>query len=94
LSCARIAGAIYAAIGLIFGALFSLLALLGIVFSSTQRTLGQNSLSPLIGGIIGIGAIVIFPIVYGLMGFCFAWLGAWLYNFVAAKVGGIEIEVA
>jgi hypothetical protein len=93
-SCARVAGVIYAALGLIFGAIFSLFALLGMVFSSTQRTLTQSTVSPLIGGIIGIGAIVAFPICYGLMGFVFAWIGAWLYNLVSSKVGGIEIDVA
>jgi hypothetical protein len=92
-SCAKIAGVIYAAMGLLIGALFSLFALLGMAFSGTQRGLAQNAVSPLIGAVIGLGAIVMCPILYGMMGFVFALIGAWLYNLVASKVGGIEIDV-
>jgi hypothetical protein len=92
-SCAKIAGAIYAALGLLFGVLFSLIALPGIILSGAQRGL-LNPTSPLIAGVIGVGAIVVFPIFYGLIGFVFAWIGAWLYNLVASKVGGIEIDVS
>jgi hypothetical protein len=41
----------------------------------------------------GVGAIVILPIVYGVMGAIFAAIGAFIYNIVAGWVGGIEIEV-
>jgi hypothetical protein len=44
--------------------------------------------------VIGLGAIVVCPIFYGAMGFVFALIGAWFYNLVASKVGGIEIDVA
>ena len=46
-----------------------------------------------IGAIVGVAAIVVFPIFYGLMGFVIALLTAWLYNFAADFVGGIEIDV-
>ncbi len=68
-SCARIAGVIYAALGLLIGACVSLFTLIGAAFSSTQ--LGSAH-SPLIGAAIGIGAVVFFPILYGAMGFFFA----------------------
>jgi hypothetical protein len=93
-SCAKIAGVIYAAIGLLMGALLSLLALIGMAFAGAQRGLAQNPVSPLIGGVVGISAIVVCPIVYGMVGFVFALIGAWLYNLVASKVGGVEIDVA
>ncbi len=94
LSCAKIAGIIYGVLGLFFGSLFSLIALLGSAVSAVQPGLSSNALSPMIGGLIGVGAIVFFPILYGLIGFISAWIGAWLYNLVASKVGGIQIEVA
>jgi hypothetical protein len=93
-SCAKIAAVIYAAIGLLIGALFSLFALLGMAFSGTQRALAENAVPHLIGAVIGLGAILVCPILYGAMGFLSALIGAWLYNLVASKVGGIEIEVA
>jgi hypothetical protein len=92
-SCAKIAGVIYAALGLLIGALFSLFALLGMAFSGTHRGPAQNAVSPLIGAVVGFGAIVAFPILYGVMGFVGALLGAWLYNLIASWVGGIEIDI-
>ncbi len=93
-SCAKIAGVIYAAIGLLVGTLVCLVALLGMGFSGTQRGLAQNALSPVIGAVMGVGAIVFARIFYGVIGFISALIGAWLYNLVASKMGGIEIEVA
>lgn len=39
---------------------------------------------------MGIGMLVIFPIMYAVIGFVFTLLGAWIYNMVASQVGGIE----
>jgi hypothetical protein len=94
LSCAKIAGVIYGAIGLLIGALFSSFALLGIAFSSGAHGSAGHAISPLLGAALGIGAIIACPILYGMMGFVFAFLGAWLYNLVASNVGGIEIDIS
>ena len=93
LSCAKIGGLVYAAIGLLIGALCSCFALLSLAFSGVQRELAQNALSPLIGAMIGAGAIIVLPIIYGVIGFVTALIGAWLYNLIASKVGGIQIDV-
>jgi hypothetical protein len=37
---------------------------------------------------------VLFPILYGVMGFIFTLIAAWIYNGVAGMVGGIEIDAA
>jgi hypothetical protein len=37
---------------------------------------------------------LIFPIIYGVFGYVFVGLGCIVYNAVAGKVGGIEVEVA
>lgn len=38
-------------------------------------------------------AIILFPIIYGIMGFVMGLLLAWIYNLVAKLIGGIEIEL-
>jgi hypothetical protein len=94
LSCARIAGVIYGAIGLLIGAFISLFAVLGMAISSTQPGIGRNPMSPLIGAVMGIGAIVFCPVFYGALGFVLALIGSWLYNLIATKVGGIEVDIS
>jgi hypothetical protein len=86
LSCAKIAGTLYAVLGLFIGAIFSLIATVG-GFGS------NNPGIPGLGAMIGVGAIVAAPIFYGCLGFVGALIGTWLYNLVAGMVGGIELEV-
>jgi hypothetical protein len=85
-SCAKIAGTLYAIIGLFFGGIFSLVALAGGFASNTSGAAG-------VGEIVGVGAIAIFPILYGGLGFVTSLIGAWLYNVLAGMVGGIELDV-
>jgi len=80
-------GALYALFGLIFGAIVSLLAMAGASFANAASS----------GSVFGMGgvgalAIIVFPILYGVLGFVFGLLGAWLFNVVAGVVGGLEIE--
>ena len=86
LSCARIAGALYAVIGLIAGAFLSLFSLAG-AFG------GLSSDSALPAALFGVGSIIILPIFYGVIGFVGSLVGAALYNAVASVVGGIEIDL-
>ena len=37
--------------------------------------------------------LIAMPILYGVFGFLFTWFAAWLYNNVAAKLGGIEVTI-
>jgi hypothetical protein len=37
--------------------------------------------------------VVIFPVLYGVMGFLMTLILAWLYNGLAQLVGGIEIDL-
>jgi transmembrane protein DUF3566 len=90
-SCAKIAGVLYAMLGLVFGALFSLLAIFGAFASAAFAT--ESAPPPLFGTLFGVGAIVLFPIFYGVMGFIFTLIGALLYNVATKAVGGIEIHV-
>ncbi len=86
MSCAKITGTLYAILGLVIGGVFSLVALAGGFASNTSGAAG-------VGAIVGVGAVVIFPILYGGIGFVATLIGAWLYNVLAGMVGGFELDV-
>lgn len=86
ISCAKIAGVLYAVFGLFTGAVFSLVALTGGFDANASDREGFAAM-------IGAGAVVLFPVLYGGMGFVGTLVGAWLYNVLAAAVGGIELDV-
>jgi hypothetical protein len=86
LSVGKVAGTLYAAMGVLFGAIVSLITMGG------ARALDPDGSSPF-GALFGVGAIVLFPILYGVIGFLFSMLFAVLYNVVAGIVGGIEVDV-
>lgn len=86
LSAAKIAGTLYAAGGLLVGALFSLVSLIG---AATSDSLGNAAF----GAVFGIGAVIVFPILYGVLGFVSTLVAASIYNVLAGVVGGIELDV-
>ena len=88
LSAGKISGLLYAGIGLIIGALFSMFALMGAAIGAAS----QDS-SALIGALFGIGAIIILPVFYGIMGLIGGLITAAVYNLIAGLVGGLKIEV-
>ena len=85
LSLGKFLGALYGIFGLIAGIIFSLLSTVG---SFALPESGFNGLF----AFFGIASIVVLPLIYGLMGFLGGFLIASFYNFVAKKVGGVEIE--
>ena len=86
MSLAKLSGTLYAILGLIIGALFSLAAMAGAMASGDDN-------AGIFGAMFGIGAIVLFPLLYGCMGFIVSLIGAWLYNILAGMVGGVEVDV-
>ena len=86
LSVAKLAAVLHAVMGLVVGGIFSLVGLAGGFASETAGAAG-------VGAMIGVAAIVVFPIFYGVMGFVLTLFAAWLYNFAADFVGGVEIDV-
>jgi len=90
LSLGRIQGSVYVVIGLIIGAVFSVLSLVGMGIAASQ---GQSHMPAFISLLFGVGAVIILPIFYGLMGFIAGVIIAAVYNLVARTVGGIEIEL-
>lgn len=85
LSVAKIAGLLGIVVGLIAGALLSLVAMAGAAIGGGE---GQGAF----GALFGVGAIVILPIFYGCMAFVVTLIQAALFNVAAGMVGGIEIE--
>ena len=80
-SCAKMAGALY-------GALALLVMPFGIIGVLVGLTKGE-------GSTIGLSLLfVIAPLLYGVLGFLIGASSAWVYNLVAGRVGGIEIELA
>jgi hypothetical protein len=89
LSCAKISGLLYVILGLVFGAIFSLVAMAGgFAAAASDGDAGAGAFAAL----FGVGAIVLFPIFYGVCGFIGGLIMAALYNLVAGMMGGIEIE--
>ena len=85
-SVARMYGALSAGIGLIVG--------LGIALASAVgMSLAEGDEPGFLAAAMGVGAVVIFPIFYGVMGVCGGAIGALLYNVVSGVVGGVSVEV-
>lgn len=78
---------IYALMMAVFG------LLLGAMLAIMNYFLPTAAIEPEATYKLGWSAIVIFPIIYGLMGFLSGALMAWLYNLLAAKMGGIKLEI-
>ena len=85
-SCAKIVGVLYVILGLVFGGMFSLMSLAGGFGADTAGAVG-------LGMLMGAGAIIILPIMYGCFGFVMTLFMAWMYNLLAGVVGGIEVDL-
>jgi len=46
------------------------------------------------GGGFSLMMLVLMPVLYTLIGFVFSLVGAWVYNLIAARVGGFEFTTA
>ena len=90
LSLAKFMGGIYGVLGLIFGGIFSLLAMAGAAIGGTQS---DEPGAAIIGAIMGVGAVIVLPILYGVIGFVGGLIASLLYNLFAGIFGGIELEV-
>jgi hypothetical protein len=84
MSAAKVGGALYAMLGLLVGCLFTLVSFTGFAASASMGSMGA---------LFGVGAIIILPIVYGIMGFIVMGISAFVYNIAAKMAGGIELQV-
>jgi hypothetical protein len=86
-SVAKIALIVYGVLGLVFGGIISLFALAGSMIPDQS-----GSRSPL-GALFGVGAIVLLPICYAVIGAIGALIMTGIYNLAARAMGGIELDV-
>lgn len=89
MSFALTIGVIYALVGFIVGILFAVLG--GSLFVCLLGMGGREILEGF--GALSALAIIIFPIMYFIMGFIGSAIAAILYNIVAPRVGGIQVEL-
>src|SRR5688572_20138549 len=75
--------------GKIMGILYALLGLLAVPFGLLAFAMGDTE--PELRGLSFVYLCA--PVIYGVMGFIFGILTAWLYNLIAGWVGGIEFEM-
>ena len=81
LSLAKVTAIIMAVIGLIVGVFFALFA-----------GVGALSGMPMWFGGLGIAALILFPLLYAIIGFIYGAIVAAVYNVAASLVGGVELE--
>ena len=75
----------YAFLGLIAGAFCSLIALTGASFVPHAHMRFARA--------VGLTAVIVCPIVYGIIGGIAAVIGALIYNLASGWVGGVEVEI-
>jgi hypothetical protein len=89
-SLAKVMGVLYALLGFIIGLFF---AAFGSIFSGLMEAGGEEASSSAFSNMFGIGSIIFFPIMYGIIGLIGGVLTGFLYNLVAGWVGGIKMDV-
>ncbi|MHC4994352.1 MAG: hypothetical protein ACYTGQ_04785 [Planctomycetota bacterium] len=91
-SLAKVLGALYAFIGVIVGGFFTIFAVLGV---SLDQASGSGGPGPggAEGAVFGVMALLIFPVMYGVMGFIGGLITGVLFNAVAGMVGGLELTL-
>jgi hypothetical protein len=89
-SAAKVFATLYALWGFIFGAVIALIAMAGAGISAASH---EDPVPAWLGTMFGVGAIVVLPIVYGVMGAIFGALTAAFYNVVAGIAGGLSLDV-
>jgi hypothetical protein len=87
LSVAKVAGLLYAVMGLLFGGLISLFSIVGARMIPSEETGGIPGL------LFGAAAIIVLPIFYGVLGFVMSLIAAALYNVAASAIGGVEVDI-
>jgi hypothetical protein len=88
-SAAKVIGVLYVILGLLAGLIVACISLVTAGFITRENP----DMPPWFASMFGVGAVIILPIVYGIMGTVLGALVAAIYNGVAGIVGGIEVEL-
>lgn len=70
----------------IAGALYAILGEIGGIFMALVALFHGEPIRALL-------AIIFFGVVYGILGFISTAIASWLYNLIAARIGGIQFEL-
>ena len=91
-SAFKIGLVLYGIIGLLLGIVMACVSMV----AGSLGGLGQSAVpgARVLGLGMGFGAIIVFPLLYGVIGGVFAAIGAAIYNLVAGWVGGLEIDIS
>ena len=81
----------YAFVGLFIGVI---VACVSLVAGSLGSLASEASGARALGFGMGVGAIIVFPILYGIIGGIGAVIGAAIYNLVAGWIGGLEVDIS
>ena len=76
----------YGIVGLVLGIFCSLIAVAGVTFAPHARM-------PFLMGRVGVLAVIVCPIIYGIIGGIGGVIGAAIYNLAAGWVGGLEVDI-
>lgn len=91
LSLGKLLGIMYAAIGAVFGLLYALFAIVGggamLAMGGDEGAMGGGMMMGM-----GVAAVIVLPILYGLIGFVGGLLSALFFNIAAKYAGGLEVE--
>jgi hypothetical protein len=94
MSVAKIQALLMFVIGLIIGVIYGLIFM---VFGAAIAALAPRAEGQTMGGVGsvvgGLAIMVVFPILYGFLGFIGGAVGALVYNVAAGVVGGIKLEL-
>ena len=78
---------IHALFGIVFGLIYGIMV--GLIFTAVGVSMDRGGMTA-----FGIASVIIFPIIFGIMAFIGGAITAFLYNLFAARIGGIQVELA
>jgi hypothetical protein len=86
-SAFKVGLALYGLMGLLLGIIFALISMLG-------GALIPAAEAGVFRMFFGVGAIIVLPLCYGMIGGIFGAISAVIYNLVAGWVGGLEVDIS
>jgi hypothetical protein len=97
LSSAKIEGIIGVIFGLLAGIIIGIVSSIAGALMTVQTVTLENGTQQNLNstGLFALGwiAVIVLPIMYGILFFLAGLIGAWLYNGVAKMVGGMKVEL-
>ena len=80
-----------AVVGLLQGIFYAVVGSVALSMPEVASQLGTDGAS---GLMLSWWALLIFPIANAIAGFLTGLIGAWIYNLLAKRVGGVHIELS